>query len=442
MAEYNEFYSKARYYDIVFRRDVSREVEFLCELCKKYAGRQATSVLDLACGPGYHARACAQRGLRAVGLDLRPEMIEFARAEARAEGLAIEWLAADMREFRLRQPVSVALGAFDSLDCLLTNEDLVSHFRAIAANLEPNGLYLVDISHPRDCAPFAYGDYQYRGERDGCSVAITWATNHPVIDPVTQVIEPEVTMRVWDWGEELVFVDRAKERFFTAQELVLLADLSGALRVVDCFGAYDMAQPFDASPASVRMIVVLQKRAPAPTQFLARQVAVHMHPRGGYGIFAQERIHAGTCVVVFGGAILTLEQLLQIEPSRRVFSLQIDDHLYQLGLNAPDSADFVNHSCLPNLGFRSPIELVALRDIEAGDEVCFDYAMSESTPGIDEFDCRCDSSSCRGRVTAEDWKLTELQRRYGGFFSPYLQRRMAAPPHARVTPACNDLPRY
>ena len=69
------------------------------------------------------------------------------------------------------------------------------------------------------------------------------------------------------------------------------------------------------------------------------------------------------------------------------------------------------------------ITLVALHDIQPNEEVCFDYAMTDSTP-YDEFACGCGASICRGMVTGDDWKLPNLQTRYDGFFSPYLQRRI------------------
>jgi hypothetical protein len=69
------------------------------------------------------------------------------------------------------------------------------------------------------------------------------------------------------------------------------------------------------------------------------------------------------------------------------------------------------------------ITLVAIRDIEPNEEVCFDYAMSDSSD-YDEFECHCGTTSCRTKVTGLDWKLPELQRRYRGYFSPYLQRRI------------------
>lgn len=93
-----------------------------------------------------------------------------------------------------------------------------------------------------------------------------------------------------------------------------------------------------------------------------------------------------------------------------------------------------NHSCEPN----TVVELewdaasqtmtawwVALRDLEVGEEITYDYAMSDGSP-YDEFSCSCGSKHCRGHVSGDDWRRSDLWRRYSGYFSPYLQRRILA----------------
>ena len=60
-----------------------------------------------------------------------------------------------------------------------------------------------------------------------------------------------------------------------------------------------------------------------------------------------------------------------------------------------------------------------------GDEVTIDYAMCDGSP-YDEFECACGSSSCRGRITGNDWRNPDLWERYAGHFSPYLERRIEA----------------
>jgi hypothetical protein len=64
-----------------------------------------------------------------------------------------------------------------------------------------------------------------------------------------------------------------------------------------------------------------------------------------------------------------------------------------------------------------------MRDILPGEEICFDYAMSDSTP-YDEFICGCGAPNCRGTVTGKDWQIVELWDQYRGYFSPYLQRKI------------------
>jgi SAM-dependent methyltransferase len=260
MAEFNEVYRRARYYDIVFGRDVGDEVTFVAELLARELGRCPRSIMDLACGPGYHARGFAARGLEAWGLDLRPEMVAFAQAEAARERRAIRWMEGDIRSFRLPAPVDGMITTYDSIDCLLTQDEIVAHFRAVAANLAPGGLYLFEATHPRDCSMWNYGRFRYAGERDGVRVEVDWAVNDPVADPFTQVAEVETRVRVLEDGAgEQVWLDRAQERFTTAQEFAALARLSGALELVRCYGDFRLDQPFDASSASRRMIVLLRR---------------------------------------------------------------------------------------------------------------------------------------------------------------------------------------
>jgi hypothetical protein len=41
--------------------------------------------------------------------------------------------------------------------------------------------------------------------------------------------------------------------------------------------------------------------------------------------------------------------------------------------------------------------------------------------------CGCGTRSCRGTISGRDWQRPDLQRRYGTYFSSYLQCRFAGP---------------
>lgn len=142
-------------------------------------------------------------------------------------------------------------------------------------------------------------------------------------------------------------------------------------------------------------------------------------------MFATRRVEAGERLAVWGGRVVDRAELEGLSAERRSLTLQVEEGLYLAPVDEPDPADFVNHSCDPNAGLRGQITLVALRAIAAGEEVCFDYAMSEGSDH-DEFECACGAEGCRGRVTGDDWRLPKLQERYEGYFSPYLAARIDA----------------
>jgi hypothetical protein len=148
-------------------------------------------------------------------------------------------------------------------------------------------------------------------------------------------------------------------------------------------------------------------------------------PPHGFGSRAISVIPAGTSVATFGGTAMSRVDFSQYEADRRSRSLQVDTNVIFLGPPSREPGDSINHSCEPNCGMRNATTIVAMRDIAVGEELTFDYAMSDASD-YDEFDCNCRTSLCRGRVQADDWQLETLRHRYKGFFSPYIQRKMNA----------------
>ncbi len=144
---------------------------------------------------------------------------------------------------------------------------------------------------------------------------------------------------------------------------------------------------------------------------------------GGCSVYALENISKDELVSLWGGKIIRKEEL---DPSMPRFTervLQMDEGLYLLTAEEKEPNDCFNHSCEPNLGFFGQIGLVAIHGIEAGNELTFDYAMSDGGP-YDEFECHCGSKTCRRKITGNDWKLPGLWKKYNGYFSPYLTRRI------------------
>ncbi len=141
---------------------------------------------------------------------------------------------------------------------------------------------------------------------------------------------------------------------------------------------------------------------------------------GERGLFAQEDIAEGSVVVAFGGRVVDQGELDSLPAGRRRFALQIEEGLF-LYSDYDGPGDWVNHSCAPNVGVRGQVVLVAMRAIEAGEEICFDYAMTDCSD-YDAFVCACGAPGCRGKVGGDDWRLPELQSRYAGYFGAHVAR--------------------
>ncbi len=144
----------------------------------------------------------------------------------------------------------------------------------------------------------------------------------------------------------------------------------------------------------------------------------------GRGVVAIADIAKDEIVAIKAGHVITRAELDEVVAAAGDFALQIDDDFYIAPRELDEVLDMsvmINHSCDPNVGFRGQVIYVAIRDIAAGEELSHDYAMERS----DDYslDCHCGSPLCRGKVTGNDWKLPELQQRYGEYFSIYLRRK-------------------
>ena len=139
---------------------------------------------------------------------------------------------------------------------------------------------------------------------------------------------------------------------------------------------------------------------------------------------ATEPIGKDEVVAVKGGHIVTTAALRRLPGHLQNSEVQIADELHLVALTDEEYEPvmlFLNHSCEPNVGFGGNIVLVAMRDIEAGEELTTDYALFDDYEG--SMECGCGRPSCRRRVDGRDWRRPELRERYRGYFSWYLERR-------------------
>lgn len=99
-------------------------------------------VLDLCCGTGQLAARLSESGFRVIGIDISGAMLAFARQNAPAA----EFIQADARAFAIPSRVDAAVAVFDSLNHIMSGEDLTEVFKSVYQALTPGGVFLFDLN--------------------------------------------------------------------------------------------------------------------------------------------------------------------------------------------------------------------------------------------------------------------------------------------------------
>ena len=159
--------------------------------------------------------------------------------------------------------------------------------------------------------------------------------------------------------------------------------------------------------------------------YISPKAEVRESPIHGRGLFAAKAIGLGEIVAIKGGHIFDRETLKRVADRLGPAEIQIGEELFIGPLDQADregSMIFSNHSCDPNIGVAGQIVFVALRDINEGEELTHDWAMTDDDSY--EMECGCGSDDCRRVITGKDWQRAELQEKYRGYMSWYLVEKI------------------
>jgi SAM-dependent methyltransferase len=117
----------------------------LDDVLYKYPSRAKTH-LDVACGTGLVLEHMEQKhGFRSVGIDASLPMLGIARNRVAAPPHLI---ACDLRALAVRRRFARITCLYDSLNHMLTRDDLVAAFQAVRGVMDANSLFFFDMNHP------------------------------------------------------------------------------------------------------------------------------------------------------------------------------------------------------------------------------------------------------------------------------------------------------
>ena len=103
-------------------------------------------ILDLGCGTGTLTEELAKKGYDMIGIDSSPDMLEIATEKHLAADSSSLYLLQDMREFELYGTVKGVVSICDSINYILTLQQLIQVFSLVSNYLDPQGIFLFDLN--------------------------------------------------------------------------------------------------------------------------------------------------------------------------------------------------------------------------------------------------------------------------------------------------------
>ena len=122
-----------------------------------------------------------------------------------------------------------------------------------------------------------------------------------------------------------------------------------------------------------------------------------------WGIYAGEPIPANRKVIEYTGEKISRRETKRRADSREcVYLFTLDNYWSVDGAVGGSGAEYINHSCNPNLVTRimkRHILYISLRPIRLGEELTVDYRFDWH---VEKVKCGCGASGCRGYINVKD----------------------------------------
>jgi SAM-dependent methyltransferase len=191
------------------------------------AGLEGNRLLDVACGTGLSLIALLDRGWQVTGCDISPQMVEKARDRV---GGRATLLTADMRDLPDLGEFDLVWSLNDSLNYLLSCEELEATLAGMRRNLAPGGIVLFDVNTVTVYRTFFSEEHVV--ERGGKRFVWTGQESAEEVEP-SRIYEA-----AFDGEGEDVQAHVHRQRHFARDEVLAALDSAG-LRCVEVWGELD-----------------------------------------------------------------------------------------------------------------------------------------------------------------------------------------------------------
>ena len=200
-----------------------------------------THVLDLGCGIGRHSLELARRGFKVTGVDRTTHYLEQASEKAVKEGLKVEFVQDDMRNFCRPDIFDAAISMFTSFSYFEDPEEDRQVVANVYRSLKPDGAFLLH-THGKEVLARIFTESNWREENG------------------VLILEERKVTRNWGWMENhwIMIKDnkrtefRVTHRLYSATELVRLFTDCG-FKKVDVYGNFE-GSPYNHTAETMVMV--------------------------------------------------------------------------------------------------------------------------------------------------------------------------------------------
>lgn len=245
MSAYSSF---ANYYDeLTANVDYDTRCDYIVSLLKKY-GVSDGILLDLACGTGSMSVRLSKAGYDVIGVDNSEEML--AQARENSYDSQILYLCQDMKELDLYGTIRACVCCLDSINHLLSEDDVKTVFSKVSLFTESGGLFVFDVNSPyKHRCVLADNTFVY----DMDDVYVVWQNR---LDRATDTVD--ITLDFFEYEDGCYYreCEEFSERAYSVGTIKKLLDETG----FEVVGAFDELTENDFNDETQRIYFVARKR--------------------------------------------------------------------------------------------------------------------------------------------------------------------------------------
>ena len=134
--------------------------DFLLACVEKHSDIAVKEICEAACGTGSMACELARRGYHVTASDISEDMLSAADRKARSENLSVRFVLQDMRHSAMYSQKDLFLCLLDSMNYLLSKDDILSALSAAKGGLKSGGLFSFDMNSKKKFET-VYGNNDY-----------------------------------------------------------------------------------------------------------------------------------------------------------------------------------------------------------------------------------------------------------------------------------------